>query len=88
MHEKLDDCILFTTLEPCAERNFPKVACCKRTTNARIKKVFVGIEDPDPTVSGKGILHLEKLSTEVRMFDRDLQKIIEVENKQFLNQAI
>lgn len=88
MHEKLDDCILFTTLEPCAERNFPKVACCKRTTNARIKRVFVGIEDPDPTVSGKGILHLEKHGTEVRMFDRDLQKIIEDENKRFLNQAI
>jgi len=48
--ERLDDCILFTTLEPCVERNSPKVPCCRRTTNARIKTVFVGITDPDPTV--------------------------------------
>lgn len=42
-HEKLDDCVLFTTLEPCVERNPPKVPCCRRTTNARIKTVYVGI---------------------------------------------
>ena len=58
-HEKLDDCILFTTLEPCVKRSNPKIACCKRTTNARIKIVYVGIVDPDPTVSKKGIEHLE-----------------------------
>lgn len=84
----LSDCILFTTLEPCVERNPPKSPCCKRTTNARIKKVFVGIEDPDPTVDGKGIKHLRKHSVEVKMFDRDLQQIIENENKTFIKQAL
>ncbi len=87
-NKKLDDCILFTTLEPCHQRNNPKLACCKRTTNAKIKAVFVGIEDPDPTVSGKGIAHLEKHGVKVMMFDRDLQKKIEKENKAFLEQAI
>lgn len=87
-HEKLDDCILFTTLEPCAERNHPKVPCCRRTTNARIKTVYVGVEDPDPTVAGKGIKHLEAHKVEIRMFDRDLQKVIEDENDDFLNQAL
>lgn len=86
--EKLDDCILFTTLEPCHERNHPKIACCKRTTNARIKTVYVGIEDPDPTVSGKGIAHLQKHGVKVLMFDRDLQKQIEKENRDFLKQAV
>lgn len=86
--EKLDDCILFTTLEPCHQRNQPKIACCKRTTNARIKTVYVGIEDPDPTVSGKGMAHLQRLGVKVIMFDRDLQKVIEKENKRFLVQAI
>ena len=84
----LSDCILFTTLEPCVERNPPKSPCCKRTTNARIKKVFVGIEDPDPTVDGKGIKHLRKHSVEVKIFDRDLQQIIENENKTFIKQAL
>jgi ATP-dependent DNA helicase RecG len=55
-HKKLDDCILFTTLEPCVERNNPKIPCCKRTTNARINTIYVGIADPDPTVDGKGIV--------------------------------
>ena len=54
-HKKLDDCVLFSTLEPCVERNAPKISCCKRTVNARIKTVYVGIQDPDPAVAGKGI---------------------------------
>lgn len=87
-HAKLDDCILFTTLEPCVERNNPKIACCKRTSNARIKTVYVGITDPDTTVDGKGILHLEKHGVKVIMFDRDLQEIIEKENKEFRSQAL
>lgn len=87
-NKSLEDCVLFTTLEPCVERNLPKISCCRRATNARIKKVYVGIEDPDPTVSGKGIRHLEKHNTKVFMFDNDLQKIIEKENKKFLKQAI
>lgn len=87
-HENLDDCILFTTLEPCVERNPPKVPCCRRTTNARIKTVYVGIIDPDPTVSTKGIEHLKKNFADVKMFDRDLQKQIEEVNKDFLKQAL
>lgn len=85
--KRLDECILFTTLEPCVIRNPPKVACCVRTSNARIKTVYVGIEDPDKTVDGKGIHHLEKKGIKVHMFDRDLQKIIENENEEFILQA-
>lgn len=87
-NEKLDECILFTTLEPCYQRNHPKIACCKRTSNARIKTVYVGIGDPDPTVDGKGIDHLRKHGVEVHMFDRDLQQQIADANKQFIEQAI
>lgn len=86
-NKKLDDCILFTTLEPCVERTPPKIACCKRTSKARIKTVYVGITDPDHTVYGKGIKHLEDNKVKIIMFDRDLQKIIEDENVEFINQA-
>jgi ATP-dependent DNA helicase RecG len=85
---RLDDCILFTTLEPCVERTPPKVACCKRTTKARIKTVYVGIGDPDPTVDGKGIEHLEDFFIDVKMFDRDLQLQIENANTEFIKQAV
>ncbi|MBN2639682.1 MAG: hypothetical protein JXR65_11430 [Bacteroidales bacterium] len=82
----VEDCILYTTLEPCVERNPPKVPCCRRVTNARIKKVFIGIEDKDP--KGNGIRHLEKHGVEYKMFDREFQRIIEEENKVFLKQAL
>jgi ATP-dependent DNA helicase RecG len=79
-HENLEGSILFTTLEPCVERNSPKVPCCRRTTNARIKKVFVGISDPDPTVDGKGIKHLEHHGVEVKWFDSEFRQKIQEEN--------
>jgi ATP-dependent DNA helicase RecG len=50
--------------------------------------VYVGIGDPDPTVDGKGIKHLENHGVKVLMFDRDLQKQIETENTHFISQAI
>lgn len=85
-NENVEDCILYTTLEPCVERNPPKVPCCRRVTNARIKKVFIGIEDKDP--KGNGIRHLEKHGVEYKMFDREFQRLIEEENKIFLKQAL
>lgn len=85
-NENLEGCILYTTLEPCMERNPPKVPCCRRVTNARIKKVYIGIEDKDP--KGKGIRHLEKHKVPYEMFTREFQQIIETENRAFLKQAI
>jgi len=81
--------ILFSTLEPCApgSRRDPKLACTERIVLARIKKVWIGLEDPDPTVDRKGIKYLQDNGIEVHMFDRDLQQIIEEENHDFLVQA-
>jgi ATP-dependent DNA helicase RecG len=86
---KLDGSTLFATLEPCApgSRRHPKVDCSERIRLARIKEVWVGIQDPDPTVSRKGIQHLIDNGIKVQMFDRDLQEIIEKENEEFLKQA-
>ncbi len=86
----LDDCVLFATLEPCAPgaRRHPKLGCAERIVLARIKQVWIGIEDPDPTVARKGIEYLRDNGVTIHMFDRDLQQIIESENKQFLDQAL
>lgn len=58
---KLDGAVLFATLEPCAPRSrrYPKLGCAKRIVLARIKEVWIGIEDPDPTVDRKGIKNLQ-----------------------------
>lgn len=86
---KLDGSTLFATLEPCAPgaRGMTKTDCAERIRLARIKKVWVGIQDPDPKVARKGIQHLENSGIEVAMFDRDLQEVIEKENADFLKQA-
>lgn len=86
---KLDGSVLFTTLEPCAPgaRNHPKLSCAERIVNARIREVWVGIEDPDPNVDRKGIKFLQDHGITVNMFDSDLQKIIREFNKEFIKQA-
>jgi ATP-dependent DNA helicase RecG len=85
----LDGSMLFATLEPCAPgaRTHPKLSCAERIVNARIKKVWIGIEDPDPKVDRKGIKYLIDNGVEVGMFDADLQRIIRDANKQFIKEA-
>ena len=87
---KLDGSTLFSTLEPCAPgaRRDPKVDCAERIRLARIKEVWIGIQDPDPKVARKGIEHLKNNGIKVHMFERDLQEVIEKENKDFLAQAL
>ena len=88
--KKLDGCILFTTLEPCAPgaRQHPKLGCAERIFLARIKEVWVGIQDPDPKVAFKGITYLKQNGINIHMFDRHLQEIIVKENKEYLSQAL
>ena len=87
---KLDDSVLFATLEPCApkSRGQTKLSCAERIVLARIKEVWIGIEDPDPKVDRKGIEYLRKNGVIVNMFDRDLQNEIHEENEQFVDQAL
>ena len=88
--KKLDGSKLFTTLEPCAPgaRKEPKKSCAERILWARVKEVWVGIEDPDPTVDRKGIKYLQDNGVTVQMFDRDLQEIISEANGEFISQAL
>jgi ATP-dependent DNA helicase RecG len=88
--ERLDGSFLFATLEPCAPgaRKHPKLACAERIVNARIAEVWVGIEDPDPTVDRQGIRYLEQHGIKVHLFDLDLQEQIRAANREFIAQAL
>ncbi len=88
-NSKLDDAVLFSTLEPCAPgaRKHPKLSCAERIVLARIKTVWVGVEDPDPTVDRKGIKYLQSNGVQVYLFDRDLQERIRTVNSEFIAQA-
>jgi len=74
--EDLTGSTLFVTLEPCAPgaRSVHKTCCSERIVNRRIAKVFVGIEDPDLDVDGKGLKYLLAHGVSVELFDRDFQK--------------
>ncbi|MCL2682314.1 MAG: hypothetical protein FWE63_02355 [Bacteroidales bacterium] len=86
---KLDGCILFATLEPCAPgaRKEPKLSCAERIVNRRIKKIYIGIQDPDPTVKGKGEEYLRSNNVEIEYFDKDLQDEIIITNEKFMEEA-
>lgn len=88
-NKRLDDSKLFATLEPCAPgaRKHPKLSCSERIVLARIQEVWVGLEDPDPSVDRQGIKYLQDNGIIVHMFDRDLQDQIRQANKHFLEQA-
>lgn len=87
--DKLDGFVIYATLEPCAPgaRSITKLGCAERIVNARIKKAYVGIEDPDPKVKGNGIAYLSENKIEIDFFDKDLQEQILVANTEFLAEA-
>jgi len=85
--EDLSGFTLYTTLEPCVKRSFPKKGCYKRCVNARLKKVYIGHYDPDPTVARRGAILLEDYKIEVGYYDRRSEKIINEVNKQFFEEA-
>ena len=87
--EKLDGFTLFSTLEPCAPgaRSDGKLSCAERIVNARIGKVYIGIEDPDPKVCRKGIKFLIDSGVCVEMYPREFQPVIEDCNAPFLAAA-
>jgi len=85
--ERLDGCVLFTTLEPCMDRKEPKKGCAKHIVSARIREVYVGVEDDNPTVAGKGIEYLRQHGVVVHMFERDLQEEILAANAAFFEWA-
>ncbi len=56
---------LFVTLEPCS--HYGKTPpCALAIINSGIKRVFIGIEDPNPLVAGKGIGLLKASGIEVQ----------------------
>jgi ATP-dependent DNA helicase RecG len=78
---------LYTTLEPCVERNEPKMGCSFHAIDARIGKVFIGHKDPDPSVAGDGVRLLEEAKIEVDYYDKNYNETIAKENDKFFKEA-
>ena len=64
--EKARGATLYVTLEPC--NHFGKTPpCTEAVLKAGIRKVVVGMKDPNPLVSGRGIQRLRKAGIEVEV---------------------
>ena len=70
----LANATVYTTLEPCTGnvRSKPLEACTNLLTQRRVKKVYIGMLDPNQAVCGKGIIELQKHKIEIALFEHDL----------------
>ena len=68
----LKDAILYVNLEPCS--HFGKTPpCVEALINSGIRKVFIGMVDPNPVVSGKGVRKLVKAGIAIKTGILDLK---------------
>jgi pyrimidine deaminase RibD-like protein len=82
----LPEATVFTTLEPCTPlvRSQPGNSCTERLLRAQVKKVYIGILDPNQGVCGKGVLELQKHKIEVELFPNDLAQRIRLLMDRFI----
>ena len=75
--------VVYTTLEPCVRRGPGKIPCADRLVERRVSRVVIGMIDPDPTISGRGILALRDAGIEVDLFPVVLMAEVEALNREF-----
>lgn len=77
---------LYTTLEPCTPevRSTPLECCTLLILQHKIKRVFVGILDPNQGVTGKGLWGLHHHDVEVSLFPHSLARQIYAINAPFI----
>ena len=88
LEDKLSDDLVagatvYTTLEPCTTRTHPKIACAARLVERKVRRVVIGMFDPNPDIWGKGWQVLRDAGIETAVFNNDLMQQCEEMNREF-----
>jgi pyrimidine deaminase RibD-like protein len=88
--KQLPQATLYTTLEPCTPevRRDPANCCTVLIKNAGLKRVLIGILDPNQGVRGKGLWELQSSGVDVELFPPDLAKAIRSLNQPFIKEQL
>ncbi len=86
--KQLPKATVYTTLEPCTPevRSDPLTCCTELIRQAEVKRVFIGILDPNQGVRGKGLWELQSRGIEVELFPPEMAKSIRVLNDKFIKE--
>jgi len=85
---QLASATVYTTLEPCTPdvRSDPLTCCTELIRQAEVKRVFIGILDPNQGVRGKGLWELQERGIDVELFPPELAKRIRLQNDKFIRE--
>jgi pyrimidine deaminase RibD-like protein len=84
--KQLPRATVYTTLEPCTKevRSDPLKCCTELISQLGVKKVFIGILDPNQGVRGKGLWELQTRGIDVELFPPELAKRLRAINQNFI----